>query len=91
MVKYSGLDIYDEYMNKIYIVDHEGIHVINNEGWTLILIPDDPNATLTGNELYYICGVFRSLKPLISGIILTFFLLPNMVLQQIFIKIQLKP
>ena len=52
MVKCGGLDFYDEDWKKIYAINHEVINFVNNYGWTLIIIPDEPDGTSTDHDFY---------------------------------------
>ena len=51
MGKYGGLDLYYEDLKKIYIIDHEDIRYLNEEGVYLIEIPDEPS---TNHEYFAI-------------------------------------
>ena len=52
LAKYSSLDLYDEYLEKIFIIDHEQLKFDKNVGWTLIGIPEKPDVTLSGHEYF---------------------------------------
>ena len=53
LAKYSSLDLYDEYLEKIFIIDHEQLKFDKNAGWDLIGIPEKDDGTLSGGE--YVC------------------------------------
>ena len=50
LAKYGSLDLYDEDLEKIFIIDYEQLKVDKNSGWGLIGIPDKPDGTLSGHE-----------------------------------------
>ena len=50
MAKYGGIDIQGENMKTIFTIDHEDIHFIKNQGWTLIVIPYEPDGSSTDYE-----------------------------------------
>ena len=54
LTKYDSLDLYDEYVKKISIIDHEELHLDINYGWTLIGITDEPNCSMTNHEYFCI-------------------------------------
>ena len=52
MVKCGGLDFYDEDRKKRYAINHEVIEFVKNYGWSLIIIPDEPDGTSTDHDFY---------------------------------------
>ena len=57
--KYGDLALYDEDLNKIYIIDHEYNHYVKIESISLIGIPDEPS---TDHEYFAIHeGLFVSI------------------------------
>ena len=43
------LALYDEDLNKIFIIDHEQLQFDKNDGWTLIGIPEKPDGTFSNH------------------------------------------
>ena len=54
LAKYGGLALYDEYVEKIYTIDHEDIHFFNKKGWSLVGIPDEPDGSSTDHKFFSI-------------------------------------
>ena len=54
LAKYVSLDLYDEYLKKGFIIDHEQLQFDKNYGWTLIGIPEKPDGTLSDHEYFWI-------------------------------------
>ena len=52
--KYGSLDLYDKFLEKIFIIDQEQLQFDKNSGWTLIIIPEKPDGTLSDNECFCI-------------------------------------
>ena len=52
--KYVGLDMYDEDMEKRFIIDHEKIQFDKNYGLSLIVIPEKPDVYLLDHEYFCI-------------------------------------
>ena len=52
--KYSSLALYDEDMERIFIIDHKQLQSDTNSGSNSIEIPDKPDGTLSDNELFCI-------------------------------------
>ena len=52
--KYGSLDLYDEYLEKIFIIDHEQLESDKNSGWTLIGITEKPDGNLSNHEYFCI-------------------------------------
>ena len=53
LAKYGSLGLYDEYLEKWFIIDHEQLKFDKNLEWTLILIPGKPDGTLSDHD--YVC------------------------------------
>ena len=54
MAKFGGISICGIYLNEIYTIDHEDIHVVNKYGYALIGNPDFPDGTSTYQEYFII-------------------------------------
>ena len=54
LAKYGSLDLYDEDIKKIFIIEHEQLEFDKNDGWTLIVIPEKPDGTLSDNDNFCI-------------------------------------
>ena len=54
LAKYGSLDLYEEYMEKIFIIYHEQLQFDKNCGWTLFRICDKPNVTLSDYGMFCI-------------------------------------
>ena len=52
--KYGSLDLYDEDLEKIFIIDHEQLQFDKNAGWILIGIPEKPDGKLSDCEYFCI-------------------------------------
>ena len=52
--KYNSLDLYDEDLEKIFIIDHKELEFDKNYGWTLIGIPPNPDGYLPDHEYFCI-------------------------------------
>ena len=52
--KYSSLDLYDECLEKIFIIHHKTLKFDKNYGWTLIGIPGKPDVYLVYHEYFFI-------------------------------------
>ena len=52
--KYGSLALYDEDLEKIFIIDHEQLQFDKNAGWTLIGIPEKEDGTLSDHEYFCI-------------------------------------
>ena len=48
--------MYDEDMEKLFIIDHEHLKFDKNAGWTLFGICDKPDGTLSDRETFCIHG-----------------------------------
>ena len=53
LAKYGSLDLYDEDLEKRFIIDHEQLEFNTNAGWNLIGMPDKPDRTFY--YYYYFC------------------------------------
>ena len=53
LAKYGSLALYDEDLEKIFIIDHEILEFIKTYGWTLIGIPEKEDGSLSDRE--YLC------------------------------------
>ena len=49
-----SLDLYDEDMEKIFIIDHEQLKFDKTDGWTLIGIPEKEDGTLSDHGYFCI-------------------------------------
>ena len=49
---YRCLALYDEDMEKIFIIDHEQLKFDKNAIWNLIVIPDKTDGTLVDNKYF---------------------------------------
>ena len=54
LAKYGSLDIYDEYLGKIFIIDHKQLQFDKHYGWGFIGIPDKPDGNLSGRDYFCI-------------------------------------
>ena len=52
--KYGSLALYDEYVKIIFIIDHEELQFDKNIGWTLIVIPYEPNGSMSDRDIFFI-------------------------------------
>ena len=52
--KYGSLALYDEYLEKIFIIDHEQLKFDKNTGSNLIGICDRPDSSLSNHETFCI-------------------------------------
>ena len=52
--KYGSLDLYCEYLEKIFIVDHKQLQFDKNAGWNLFGICDKPDGPLSGHDIFCI-------------------------------------
>ena len=52
--KHGSLDLYDEDLEKRFIIDHEQLQYDKNSGWGLIGIPEKPYETLVDHEYFCI-------------------------------------
>ena len=52
--KYSNLALYDEDMEKIFIIDHEQLEFDKTDGWTLIGIPEKEDGRYSDHEYFSI-------------------------------------
>ena len=43
IARYGSLSLYDEDLEKIFIIDHEQLEFNKNSGWNLIGIPEKPD------------------------------------------------
>ena len=50
--KYGSLALYDEDLEKLFIIDHKQLQFDKNDGWTLIGIPEKPDGTLVDHEYF---------------------------------------
>ena len=51
--KYGSVSLYDEYVKKIFIIDHKELQFDKNDGWTLIVIPNEPNGLMSDHEYVF--------------------------------------
>ena len=54
IAKYGSLDLYEEDLEKIFIIDHEQLKFRRIYGWTLIGITDKPDVYLLDHEYFFI-------------------------------------
>ena len=52
--KYGSLALYDEDLEKIFIIDHEQLQFDKTDGWTLIGIHEKEGGTLSDHEYFCI-------------------------------------
>ena len=52
--KYGSLDLYDEDLEKIFIIDHEKLQFDKTDGWNLIGIPEKEYGTLSDHDYFCI-------------------------------------
>ena len=52
--KYGSLVLYDEDLEKRFIIDHKQVEFGKNYGWKLIGIPEKPVGTLSDHEYFCI-------------------------------------
>ena len=57
LAKYGSLGLYDEYLKKIFIIDHKKLQFDINVGWNLIGIPEKPDGKLSDCEYFCIHDV----------------------------------
>ena len=50
--KYGSLDLYDEDLEKIFIIDHEQLQFDKTDGWTLIGITEKEDEILSDHEYF---------------------------------------
>ena len=53
LAKYGSLALYDEDLEKRFIIDHEQLQFDKTDGWTLIGLPEEEDGTLS--DLEYFC------------------------------------
>ena len=56
LAKYGSLALYDEYLEKIFIMNHEQLQFDKTDGWALIRIPKKEDGTLYDHEYFCIHG-----------------------------------
>ena len=54
LAKYGSLDLYDEDLEKRFIVDHEQLESDKTDGWTLIGIPEKEDGSFSDHEYFCI-------------------------------------
>ena len=54
LANYGSLDLYDEDMEKIFIIDHEQLQYDKNAGWTLIGITEKTDGSLLDHKYFCI-------------------------------------
>ena len=54
LAKYGSMDLYDEDLEKRFIIDHEQLQYDKNSGWDLIGIPVKPGGTLVDHDYFCI-------------------------------------
>ena len=55
---YGVLDINDDNLNKIYAIYHKDIQFVNNDGFDLFEVPDEPGCNSTANVFPPLMMVF---------------------------------
>ena len=66
--KYVSMDLYDEYLDKIFIIDHEQLQSDKEAGWNLIGITEKSDGTLPDHEYFCIHGdLFDRIQFISSG------------------------
>ena len=53
LAKYGSLALYDEDLEKRFIIDHEQLKFDKTDGWTLIEIPEKEDGAFSDHE--YLC------------------------------------
>ena len=54
LAKYGSLAVYDEDLEKRFIINHEQLQFNKTDGWTLIGIPDKEDGTLSYHDYFCI-------------------------------------
>ena len=54
LAKYGSLALYDENMEKRFIIDHKKLQSDKTDGWTLIGIPEKEDGTLSDHDYFCI-------------------------------------
>ena len=54
LAKYGSLDLYDEDLEKRFIIDHEQLQFDKADGWTLIGIPEKEYGSLSDHDHFCI-------------------------------------
>ena len=54
IAKYGSLALYDEYLSKIFIIDHEQLQFDKTDGWTFIVITEKEDGSLSDHEYFCI-------------------------------------
>ena len=54
LAKYGSLDLYDEDLEKRFIIDHEQLEFYKTDGWTLIGISEKEDGTFSDHEYFCI-------------------------------------
>ena len=57
LAKYGSLALYNEYLDKIFIIDHEQLQFGKSSRWNLIGIPEKYDGYFLDNEYFCICDV----------------------------------
>ena len=52
--KYGSLALYDEYLEKRFIIDHERLEFDKTYGWNLIGIPEKEDGSVSDHEYFCI-------------------------------------
>ena len=52
LAKYDDMSLYDEYMEKIFIIDQKQLQFDKNAGCNLIGISEKPDGTLSNHEYF---------------------------------------
>ena len=50
LAKYGSIDLYDIYLERRFIIDHEQLQFDRNTGWTLIGNTEEPDGSLLDHE-----------------------------------------
>ena len=54
LAKYGSLALYDEDLEKIFIIDHEQLEFDKTDGWALIGIPEKEDGSVYDHEYFCI-------------------------------------
>ena len=54
LARYGSLDQYDEYLEKIFIIDHEQLKLDKHTGWTFIEMRGKSNGTFSDHDYFCI-------------------------------------
>ena len=58
MEKYDSLALYDEGLKKRLIIEKEELQFDKNDGWTLIVIIDEPNGLMSNHDNFSFIRIY---------------------------------